>query len=41
GFTNDPLLQGRLFSYTDTQIMVPKGYLEHPASSLPQVIHIS
>ncbi|WP_116799813.1 cellulose biosynthesis cyclic di-GMP-binding regulatory protein BcsB [Pseudomonas syringae] len=26
---------------TDTQIMVPKGYLERPASSLPQVIRIA
>ncbi|WP_122388382.1 hypothetical protein, partial [Pseudomonas syringae group genomosp. 3] len=26
---------------TDTQVMVPKGYLERPASSLPQVIRIS
>ncbi|RML47934.1 hypothetical protein ALQ97_05343 [Pseudomonas savastanoi pv. glycinea] len=26
---------------TDTQIMVPKGYLERPASSLPQVIRVA
>ncbi|TFZ32985.1 hypothetical protein EWW49_34500, partial [Pseudomonas syringae] len=26
---------------TDTQIMVPKGYLARPASSLPQVIRIA
>ncbi|KPC28620.1 Uncharacterized protein ABJ99_4475 [Pseudomonas syringae pv. cilantro] len=26
---------------TDTQVMVPKGYLERPASSLPQVIRVA
>ncbi|WP_440812451.1 hypothetical protein ACTACJ_00900 [Pseudomonas syringae] len=26
---------------TDTQLMVPKGYLERPASSLPQVVRVA